>query len=248
MVEDGVLDAQVAPYPVERIYGLHGWPEAPAGTAGTRPGPLFAASDRFEIDIEGEGCHAAWPQTGRDTVITAAAITTALQTIVSRNCNPLDAAVVSVTVLDAGNTFNVIPKTARIQGTARSLTIEVRDRLEARIGEIAAGVASAHGCVATTRYHHGYPVTVNDSGATAIFEGIARSEIGDERWFPMERPVMGGEDFAFYGEQVPACLFVLGQQAVDGIPMPGLHSPKYDFNDGTLETGIRLMSRLAMDG
>ncbi|MCP4837617.1 MAG: amidohydrolase [Phycisphaera sp.] len=248
MVEDGVLDARVAPHPVERIYGLHGWPEAPAGTAGTRPGPLLAASDRFEIDLEGEGCHAAWPQTGRDTVVAAAAITTALQTIVSRNCDPLDAAVVSVTVLEAGNTFNVIPQTARIRGTARSLSADVRDRLETRIGEIAAGIATAHGCVATTRYHRGYPVTVNDPDATAIFEGVARSEIGDDQWFPVERPVMGGEDFAYYGEQVPACFFVLGQQRDGGERMPTLHSPKYDFNDGTLETGIRLMSRLALDG
>ena len=134
------------------------------------------------------------------------------------------------------------------ESTPRSLSAEVRDRLEARIGEIAAGTASAHGCVATTRYHRGYPVTVNDADATAIFEGIARSEIGDDHWFPVERPVMGGEDFAFYGEQVPACFFVLGQQPDGGEPMPTLHSPKYDFNDGTLETGIRLMSRLAMEG
>ena len=248
MVEDGVLDGTIAPNRVERIYGLHGWPHAPAGTAGTRPGPLLAASDRFEIEIEGEGSHAAWPQGSRDPVIAAAGITTALQTIVSRNCDPLDAAVVTVTMIEAGTAFNVIPRTAKLGGTARSLLPEVRDLLEARIEEIADGIASAHGCKAITNYLRGYPVTVNEPGATGIFERIAREEIGDQQWFPVERPVMGGEDFAYYGEQVPACFFLLGQQMEDAEPMPPLHSPKYDFNDGTLETGIRLMSRLAMEG
>ena len=248
MVEDGVLDGTVAPDRVERIYGLHGWPYAPAGSAGTRPGPLLAASDRFEIEVEGEGSHAAWPQGSRDPVIAAAAITTALQTIVSRNCDPLDAAVVTVTMIEAGSAFNVIPRTAKLGGTARSLQPEVRDLLETRIAEIAGGVAAAHGCTATSIYHRGYPVTVNEPGATEVFERIARSEIGDRKWFPVDRPVMGGEDFAYYGERIPACFFLLGQQAEDGEPMPPLHSPKYDFNDGTLETGIRLMSRLALEG
>ena len=248
MVEDGVLDGTIAPNRVERIYGLHGWPHAPAGTAGTRPGPLLAASDRFEIEIEGEGSHAAWPQGSRDPVVAAAAITTALQTIVSRNCDPLDAAVVTVTMIEGGTAFNVIPRTARLGGTARSLHPEVRDLLETRIAEIAGGVAEAHGCKATANYRRGYPVTVNEPGATGIFERIARSEIGDQHWFPVERPVMGGEDFAYYGERIPACFFLLGQQVEDAEPMPPLHSPKYDFNDGTLEIGIRLMSRLALEG
>ena len=248
MVEDGVLDGSVAPNRVERIYGLHGWPHAPAGSVGTRPGPLLAASDRFEIEIEGEGSHAAWPQGSRDPIIAAAAVTTALQTIVSRNCDPLDAAVVSVTVIEAGTTFNVIPRTARLRGTARSLVPEVRDLLEQRIDEIAAGIAGAHGCRANTNYLRGYPVTVNEPVATGIFERIARDEVGDRHWFPVERPVMGGEDFAYYGERIPACFFLLGQQGEDADSMPPLHSPKYDFNDETLETGIRLMSRLALDG
>ena len=248
MVEDGVLDGTVAPDRIERIYGLHGWPHAPAGSAGTRPGPLLAASDRFEIEIEGVGSHAAWPQGSRDPVIAAAAITTALQTIVSRNCDPLDAAVVTVTMIEGGTAFNVIPRTARLGGTARSLQPEVRDLLETRIDEIATGIAAAHGCKAVANYQRGYPVTVNEPGATGIFERVAREEIGDGNWFPVERPVMGGEDFAFYGERIPACFFLLGQQAEDADPMPPLHSPKYDFNDGTIETGIRLMTRLALEG
>ena len=248
MVEDGVLDGRIAPTPVKRIYGLHGWPDAPAGSVGTRSGPLLAASDRFEIEIKGEGTHAAWPQGGRDPVIAAAAITTALQTVVARNCDPLDAAVVSVTILEAGTTFNVIPGTARVAGTARSLSPEVQDLLERRIADIATGVATAHGCTATPVYRRGYPVTINHPEPTATFERLARAEIGDERWFDVERPVMGGEDFAYYGQKVPACFFMLGQRAEGETSMPSLHSPRYDFNDGTLATGVRLMTRLALEG
>lgn len=248
MVEDGVLDGRIAPWPVTRIYGLHGWPEEPASTTGTIVGPMLAASDRFEIDIEGAGCHAAWPHTGRDPVACAAAITMALQTVVSRNVDPLEAAVLSVTKIDAGTTFNVVPATARLGGTARSLTPEVRDTIERRITEIAEGVASAHGCRAVATYHRGYPVTVNHADPVARFDRVARAELGDDAIRPVTRPVMGGEDFAYYGEKVPACFYILGQQAGDGPPMPPLHSPRYDFNDETIATGIRLMSRLAIEG
>lgn len=248
MVEDGALDGTIAPWPVTRIYGLHGWPHEPANTVGTIVGPMLAASDRFEIEIEGEGCHAAWPHSGRDPVACAAAITTALHTIVSRNVDPLEAAVVSVTLIEAGTTFNVIPATARIGGTARSLSPEVRDLLERRIAEVAEGVAAAHGCRASATYHRGYPVTVNHPDPFARFQKLAADELGGDAVRPFPRPVMGGEDFAFYGEKVPACFYVLGQQAPDGEPMPPLHSPRYDFNDETIATGIRMMTRLAVHG
>ncbi|MEC8320958.1 MAG: amidohydrolase [Planctomycetota bacterium] len=248
MVEDGVLDGSIAPWPVARIYGLHGWPLDPAGTTGTILGPMLAASDKFEIEVSGEGCHAAWPHSGRDPIAAAAAIVTALHAIVSRNVDPLDAAVVRVTKISAGSTFNVIPPNASLAGTARSLSNEVRDLLERRIAEVAEGVATAHGCTATATYHRGYPVTVNHPDPTARFERLAREELGDEAYRPMPGPVMGGEDFSFYGEKVPACFYVLGQQAEGGEPMPALHSPRYDFNDETISTGIRLMSRVAVDG
>ncbi len=248
MVEDGVLDGTIAPWPVARIYGLHGWPNEPANTVGTIVGPMLAASDRFEIEIEGEGCHAAWPHAGRDPVAAAAAITMALQTIVARNVDPLEAAVVSVTLIEAGTTFNVVPRTARIGGTARSLSPEVRDLLERRIGEIAANVAEGLGCRAVATYHRGYPVTINHPDAFARFQRLAADELGADAVRPFPRPVMGGEDFAFYGERIPACFYVLGQQAADADPMPPLHSPRYDFNDETIETGIRMMTRLAIDG
>jgi len=248
MVEDGVLDGSVAPMPAARIYGLHGWPGVPEHVVGSRIGPLLAASDRFEIDVVGTGCHAAFPHHGADPVAAAAAITTALSTIVARNCDPLDAAVVSTTIIQAGTGYNVIPNTARIGGTARSLVPEVRDLLERRIEEVAAGVATAHGCRATTRYERGYPVTVNHEEPTSRFREIAIETLGESLVQDVERPFMGGEDFAYYGQRIPACFYILGQQSPDGPEMPPLHAATYDFNDRTIPTGITLMSRLSQEG
>lgn len=248
MVEDGVLDGTLAPMAAERIYGLHGWPGVPEHVVGSRVGPLLAASDRFEIEITGSGCHAAFPHNGTDPVVAAAAITTSLSTIVSRNCDPLDSAVVSTTVLEAGKGYNVIPGSARLAGTARSLLPEVRDLLERRIEEIATGIAEAHECRATTRYERGYPVTVNHPEPTARFREIAVETLGEELVQDVDRPFMGGEDFAYYGQRIPACFYILGQQAADGPTMPPLHAPTYDFNDRTIPTGITLMSRLSQEG
>lgn len=247
MVQDGCLDGRVAPFSVEKMFGLHGWPGLDAGIVGTKDGPLLAASDRFEIIIEGEGCHAAWPHSGRDPIVAAAATVAGLQTIVSRNVDPLDAAVVSVTVLESGSAFNVIPMSARLGGTARSLRAEIQDLIEARITAVAESIASAHDCKATVRYTRGYPVTENHPDATNRFREIARAEVGADRLVEIDRPAMGGEDFAYYGQVVPACFFLLGQRPTGEATMPELHSPRYDFNDSTIETGVRLFRRLAME-
>ena len=246
MVEDGCLEGRVAPFKVDRMFGLHGWPMLDAGVVGVKDGPLLAASDRFEIDVHGEGCHAAQPHFGRDPVVATAAIVTALQSIVGRNVDPLDAAVVSVTVVDAGSAFNVIPMSARLGGTARSLRPEIQDLVERRIEEVATAVATAHGCRAEVRYSRGYPVTVNDAGATDRVREIVGDELGADRLFEVDRPTMGGEDFAFYGQVVPASFFLLGQRPSPADPMPDLHSPRYDFNDATIETGVRLFRRIAL--
>ncbi len=248
MVEDGVLDGSIAPMAADRIYGLHGWPGVPEHVVGSRVGPLLAASDRFEIEVIGTGCHAAFPHHGADPVVAAAAITTALSTIVARNCDPLDAAVVSTTVIEAGTGFNVIPGSARLGGTARSLLPEVRDLLERRIAEVASGIAAAHGCEATTRYERGYPVTVNHAEPTNRFREIAVETLGDELVQDVDRPFMGGEDFAYYGQKIPACFYILGQQSPEAPEMPPLHASTYDFNDRTIPTGITLMSRLSQEG
>jgi len=246
MVEDGCLEGRVAPFKVDRMFGLHGWPMLDAGMVGVKDGPLLAASDRFEIDVQGEGCHAAQPHFGQDPVVATAAIVTALQSIVGRNVDPLDAAVVSVTVIDAGAAFNVIPMSARLGGTARSLRPEIQDLVERRIEEVATAVATAHGCRAEVRYSRGYPVTVNDPGATDRVRTIVDDELGADRLVEVDRPTMGGEDFAYYGQVVPASFFLLGQRPSPTDPMPDLHSPRYDFNDATIETGVRLFRRIAL--
>jgi amidohydrolase len=224
MVDEGCLDGSRIGPPVRSVYGLHGWPGFALGTAGTRSGPLFASSDRFEIEIRGVGTHAAWPHLGRDPVLAAALVTVALQSIVAREVDPLEAAVVSVTRIHAGTAFNVIPPVAHLGGTSRALDESVRRTLERRIGEVAAGVAAGLGCTAATSYHDGYPIVRNDPHA-----------------------VMGGEDFAFYLERVPGCMFALGLLPPGQESMPALHHPAFDFNDDAIATGVELFCRLALD-
>ena len=245
MVDDGALDGSRIGPAVEEIYALHGWPELPLGTVATRRGAVMAASDRFEIQVQGRGSHAAWPHRSADPIVCASAIVTALQSIVARNVDPLDAAVVSVTVLESGSAFNVIPDRATIKGTYRSLSEETRCMVERRLREVSEGVASAHGCTARCEPMRGYPVTVNDDGAVERFERVARGTLGESRVTTLPAPVMGGEDFAFYGSHVPSCYWALGL-APGGGAFPPLHAPDFDFNDDAIGTGVELMCRLAV--
>jgi len=245
MVEEGALDGSRIGPKVEEIYALHGWPELPLGTVATRRGAVMAASDRFEIHVHGRGSHAAWPHRSADPIVCASAIVTALQSVVARNVDPLDAAVVSVTIMEAGSAFNVIPDRAAIKGTYRSLSEDTRSMLERRMKEVAEGVAAAHGCTVRADFHRIYPVTVNDDGAVARFEAVARDTFGPERVGTLAAPVMGGEDFAFYGSHVPSCYWALGL-APGGAPFPPLHAPDFDFNDDAIAVGVELMCRLAV--
>jgi amidohydrolase len=245
MVEDGALDGSRLGPRVTSIHALHGWPELPLGTVATRVGPIMAASDRFQVTVEGAGAHAAWPHRAHDPVVCAAAIVTALQSIVARNVDPLDAAVVSVTVLQAGDAFNVIPERVVIKGTQRSLSESTRALVERRIAEVAEGVARAHGCRATVDIQRNYPVTVNDAGAVAEFERVARESLGADRVRTLAAPVMGGEDFAFYGPHARSCYWALGL-APGGAPYPPLHAPDFDFNDDAIATGVEVMCALAV--
>jgi hippurate hydrolase len=248
MIQDGCLDGTAAPYKPKRIFGLHGWPSFPQGTVGTKVGPLLAAADRFEITVHGRGGHAAMPHHGADPIVASAAIVTALQTIVSRQLDPLDSGVVSVTTINAGTAFNIIPAAVKLTGTARSLNATTRDFLEERIEAIALQVAIAHGCRAEITYHRGYPMTVNHPDAVERFNRCAQAEVGDTCIEAVERPHMGGEDFSFYGEVIPACFFLLGLLAPGETSMPGLHSPDFDFNDQAIETGVAMFRRLALEG
>ena len=246
MCEEGALDGSKIGTPVRSIYGLHGHVESAVGVVSSRVGPMLAATDEIEITITGSGGHAAMPHTCTDPVVCAAALIQALQSLVSRDTDPLDSSVISITQMEAGDAFNVIPDQVHLGGTVRTLKAETRDQLEQRIEIVATGIATAHGCQATVNFIRGYPVTRNDAGAVSRFNERAVECLGTTRVAPLEHPVMGGEDFSFYGEIVPACFFFLGLLPEGTHSMPSLHNARFDFNDEAIGTGIEVFCRLAL--
>jgi len=235
MLDDGLVDR----FGIEEVYGMHNFPGLAVGHFGIRPGPLMAAADHFTIEIEGHGGHAAKPNATVDPVVVGAAIVQALQSIVARNVDPLQSAVVSVTTFHAGEAFNVIPQRARLTGTARSLDSQIRDLLERRMGEVVRNVAAAFGATANFHYLRNYPVTANDPQATERALGVAREVAGvDNVDFEMT-PVMGGEDFSFMLEARPGAFIFIGNGDTEG-----LHHPKYDFNDAAIPYGASYWARL----
>ena len=245
MVKDGALDGRLLGPRVSQIYGLHGWPSVPVGTVASCAGPMLASADAFEIIVHGAGGHAAWPHLARDPVLAASAIVQSLQSIVSRNVRPLDAAVVSVTAFHAGEAFNVIPETARLRGTTRHFREEVGELVHRRIRECVEHVAAAHGVRADVSFRSATPVTVNHAEAFARFERVASQALGSDRVQPFGDPVMGAEDFSFYGRGANACFFALGLDE-PGRRCPPLHDPTFDFNDRAIATGVEAMVHLAL--
>jgi hippurate hydrolase len=235
MIEDGLLDR----FRIGEVFGLHNYPGLPVGSFAIRPGPIMAAADRIWIEIEGVGGHAARPHLSVDTVLVGAAIVNALQQIVSRNVDPVDNAVVSITLFQAGSTDNVIPSTALLRGTGRSLKPETRDLLQRRVTEIAEGVAHLYGAKATVRYQRDYPVVVNHAGATEFATTVARDVAGEAQVDPAVPPVMGGEDFAFMLQRRPGAFIFMGNG-----DSANLHHPAYDFSDAAIPFGSSYWVRL----
>ncbi len=240
MIKEGLFER----FPVEAVYGLHNLPGVPLGQVALRNGPAMAASDGFEITVTGKGVHAAFPHLGIDSVVVAAQIVTALQTIVSRGTDPLEAAVVSVTQIQGGDTWNVLPDKVVLRGTTRALTDAVRDRLEAELGRVARGVAEAHGARAEVTYMRGYPPTVNETAATALCAQVAADVVGRERVQEEAPPLMGAEDFAFMLQHKPGCYIWLGNGGRDSPGGCALHSAHYDFNDEAAVIGASYWARL----
>jgi hippurate hydrolase len=229
MIDDGLMDR----FGIEEVYGIHNMPALPVGSFRLRKGPLMAAADEITITIEGRGGHAAMPHYGVDPVVAGAQIVVALQTIVSRNVDPLDSCVVSVTRCDAGTANNVIPQSAWLNGTVRTLQATTRDTVEKRIHEIAAGLAAAGGATARVEYRRGYPTTVNHAVQTDFAAGVARKVAGDEHVDSNASPVMGAEDFSFMLEARPGAFIFIGNG-----DSAKLHHPAYDFNDAALPYGM----------
>jgi amidohydrolase len=238
MIEEGLFEK----FPVESVYGMHNMPGIPVGEFAIRPGPIMASFDIFEITLTGTGAHAALPQLGRDAVVAASQLVTALQTIASRTVSPFDAAVVSVTQIHTGDTWNVIPEEAVIRGTTRAFKEEIQTHMETEIRRIADGIAATFGVTAQVHYERRYPPTINDAAETDLTAGIAREIAGNDMVSLDKDPMMGAEDFAFMLNEKPGAYMWIGNGPRDGGCM--LHNPHYDFNDEVLPLGASYWAKL----
>jgi hippurate hydrolase len=236
MVNDGLIKR----FGIEEVYGMHNYPGLPVGQFAIRPGPMMAAADHLAIEIEGKGGHAARPHLAIDTILVGAQMINQLQSIVARNIDPLQSAVVSICMFQAGQTDNVIPQRAILRGTARSLTSEVREVLQKRIGEVVEGTAKIYGATAKITYTNGYPVVINHERQTAFAAVVAREIAGKDKVDVDVPPVMGAEDFAFMLNERPGAFIFVGNGDT-----AGLHHPAYDFNDETIPIGTSYWVRLA---
>ncbi|PZW43570.1 hippurate hydrolase [Humitalea rosea] len=238
MVKEGLFER----FPVQQVYGIHNWPGAPENTFLWRVGPVMAAVANIDITIRGKGAHGAMPHQGIDPVVIAAQVVSALQSIVARNVEPVEAGVVTIGHIHGGNTWNVIPETVTMQGTARWFKPEVGDILEQGVIRLATGIAEAFGATAEVIFRRSYPATVNEAESTHRAARAARAVVGEARVMEMEKPTMGGEDFSFMLNEKPGAYLMLGggKDASD----PQVHHPKYDFNDAILPTGASYWATL----
>ncbi len=226
MCDDGLMDR----WGVQEVYGMHNWPGLPTGQFAIRTGPFFAATDTFDIHVEGKGGHAAKPHDTVDTTVMASQLVLAMQTIASRNADPVDQVVVSVTSFETSSkAYNVIPQKVHIKGTVRTMSTEMRDLAEKRIKAIAAGIGATFGGVVDVDYHRGYPVMANHDAQTEFAADVARSVSGGCDDAPL---VMGGEDFAFLLEERPGAYILVGNG--EGAMV---HHPEYNFNDEAIPAG-----------
>lgn len=247
MMEDGLF----AQCPMDAVYGMHNWPGMEVGSFGVTPGPMMASSNEFEVIISGKGGHAAQPHKGIDPVMVAVQIAQSWQTIISRNKNPNDAAVLSITQIHAGSATNVIPDDATLIGTVRTFSLDVLDLIEQRMREIAQHTASAFDAGLKFEFKRNYPPLVNHPQQTAAALAVMQSIVGAQRVNAQVEPTMGAEDFAFMLQEKPGCYVFIGNGEGDhrssghGLGPCNLHNPSYDFNDALLPIGATYWVRLA---
>jgi amidohydrolase len=236
MIKDGLIGR----FGIQEVYGMHNYPGLPVGQFGIRSGALMASADHIAIELEGKGGHAARPHLSVDTILVGCQIINQLQSIVARNVDPLDAAVVSVCMFQAGHTDNVIPQHAKLRGTARALRPAVRELLQKRINEVIEGTARLYGATAKITYTNGYPVLMNHERQAEFASGVAREIVGDGKVDTDFPPVMGAEDFSFMLNERPGAFIFVGNG-----DSAGLHHPAYDFNDDVIPIGTSYWVRLA---
>jgi hippurate hydrolase len=236
MIGDGLFER----FGIQEVFGMHNYPGMPVGEFAIRTGPLMASTDTITIKLEGKGAHAAWPHQGVDTVLVGAQIVSQLQSIVARNVDPLDSAVISICVFQAGYADNVIPQYATLSGTVRSLSARVRELLRERVREVVEGTARLYGAKVELSYVTGYPVLVNEASSTMFAADVAGEIAGEDKVNRDCRPLMGAEDFAFMLQQRPGAFIYVGNG-----DSAGLHHPAYDFNDEAIPVGTSYWVRLA---
>jgi hippurate hydrolase len=234
MIKDGLMDR----FGIEQVYGMHNGPGIPVGSFAIRPGPIMAATDAIDIRIEGHGGHASRPHKCIDSVLVGSQLVSALQQVVARNVDPLESAVVSICEFHAGTARNVIPQTAELHGTVRTLTPEVRELIEKRVHEVVRGIAQVTGARIELNYERGYPVTVNHTAQTDVAIRIAKEVAGDANVHETP-PLMGAEDFAYMLETRPGAFIFCGNGDT-----AGLHHPAYDFNDEAIVYGTSYWIKL----
>lgn len=242
LTERGVLES---PH-VDGIVALHAWPNQPMGTVAVRRGPATAANNEIRISIRGAGGHGAYPHRCVDPILAAAHIVTGLQSLVARNVNPFESAVVTIGQIAGGSACNVIPPECSMRGTIRHYSPENGRMLREGVRRIAEHTAAAFGATAEVEICEGYPSLCNDDALAGLIEDTARELYGPEHVVTNEPPSMGAEDFAFYAQRVPAAMFRLGVRPLDLESYPGLHHPRFEFRDEALPAGIRMFCELAI--
>ncbi|RQS08860.1 M20 aminoacylase family protein [Burkholderia sp. Bp8998] len=240
MIDDGLFEQ----CPTEAVFGMHNWPGLPAGHFGLRTGPIMAAGSRFRITVTGKGAHAAQPHLGIDPVPLACSMVLQCQTIAARHKDPVDPAVISVCMFHAGTTDNVIPDSAELRGTIRTLSSALQQKLQHDVRLTCEGLAHAYGAQVDVEFFQYYPATVNTPAETAFCEAVMRETFGEERVDRDVPPNMTSEDFGFMLEERPGAYVLIGN-APTGTASPALHHPKYDFNDDIIPAGVRYWVALA---
>ena len=246
MIKDGLFDK----FPMEAMFGAHNWPGMSVGQFALKSGPCFASSNEFHIVVRGRGSHAALPHNGIDPLPVACQMVQAFQTIITRNKRPIDAGVISVTMIHAGEATNVVPESCELQGTVRTFTLEVLDLIEQRMKEIADHTCAAFGATCEFEFVRNYPPTINHPAETEFVRSVMADVVGIDNVQEFE-PTMGAEDFSYFLLEKPGCYFLIGNG--DGAHRAGghglgpcmLHNPSYDFNDELIPLGATLWVRLA---
>lgn len=245
MLKEGLLNK----YPMDAIFGVHNWPGLKVGQFALKTGPIFASSSEFKITIRGKGSHAAMPHLGVDPILTACSLVQTLQSIITRNKTPIEAGVLSVTLLHAGEATNVIADSCEVRGTVRTFTTAVLDLIERRMQVVAESVCRAHEAACEFEFRRNYPPTINHVQETEFVRGVLTEMVGEDSVVPFE-PTMGAEDFSYFLQERPGCYVLIGsgdgehrfQGHGEGPCM--LHNPSFDFNDDILPLGAEMWVRL----